>query len=91
MFITLLSILLFITIFTDVQLIETFATSPGTLLQLVAKGPQDAYLTGYPSYFNEYVYDPVPASKFRKDLHYKNYHPYHPTGWSFLDEFPLFW
>lgn len=25
------------------------STSPGTLLQLVAKGPQDVYLTGYPT------------------------------------------
>ena len=24
------------------------ATSPGTLLQLRARGPQDTYLTGYP-------------------------------------------
>jgi hypothetical protein len=94
MFITLLAIILFIIIFTDVELVESWATSPGTLIQLAANsGPQDFYLTGYPTrgQYNEYVYDPVPRCGGRKDLYYKNYHPYRPSGWSFLDEFPYFW
>lgn len=44
-----IAILIYILIFTDIQLIEDFGTSPGTLVQLYAKGPQDLYLTGPPS------------------------------------------
>lgn len=33
---------------------EQFATSPGTILQLMAKGVQDAYLTGLPRYSFDY-------------------------------------
>lgn len=38
------------------RLRETAASSPGTLMQLVAKGPQDAYLTGYRPYGLYYGY-----------------------------------
>lgn len=37
------------------QYTESFATSPGTLLQLKAKGLQDSYLTGLPRYPFDYL------------------------------------
>ena len=68
-FIALFAILIYIIIFTDIQLIEDFGTSPGTLVQLYAKGPQDLYLTGPPSigtldYNYNYNYYPSPYPQF---------------------------
>lgn len=57
---------------------ENFATSPGTLLQLAAKGPQDIYLTGLP-YIDPHTYlDPLFYSTTRPI----NYRPiYYPPYW----------
>jgi len=93
MFVELLAIIFLIILFGDFDLIEKFATSPGTLLQLVAKGPQDVYLTGYPSSsfppFKDYTFDNL--SRTKNDLYYRKYHPYRYSGWSILDQFPKFW
>jgi len=48
----LLMVILISVLWVGTTIKESFGTSPGTLLQLVAKGPQDLYLTGpsYPRY-----------------------------------------
>ena len=45
-----LIILFVVVIYSLTSGIEGFATSPGTLIQLAAKGAQDSYLTGIPRY-----------------------------------------
>ena len=103
MLFTLLAILLFLVMF-DYLDVESFATSPGTLLQLAAKGPQDCYLTGCPRYGyyhpplyipsyrrpyqQVYVYDKIPKKSILKA---DKYHSYESSGWSIFDEFPFFW
>lgn len=37
---------------------EFGTTSPGTLIQLLAKGPQDLYLTGWPNWMHPYRLHP---------------------------------
>ena len=50
---------------------ENFAaTSPGTLTQLVAKGPQDSYLTSFDPYRYPYYYGS------RRRYPYYGYYPY---------------
>tara|TARA_R100001163_G_scaffold65729_1_gene64317 strand:+ start:7772 stop:8047 length:276 start_codon:yes stop_codon:yes gene_type:complete len=90
MLITILAILIFLIVFYDVNLlVEPFATSPGTLLQLIAKGPQDVYLTGYPNRpYYKYSYDSVALPK---DAYYNKFKKYSPSGFGSFDEFPFFW
>jgi hypothetical protein len=102
--IAVIAILIYILIFTDIQLMEDFGTSPGTMIQLYAKGPQDQYLTGPPSvdtlaydydypylYPNRYTFDRVALPSYYQ----YRYSPYrrspHRKYWRFLDEFPTFW
>lgn len=93
MWIELLALLFLIYLFGGFDLIERAATSPGTLLQLVAKGPQDVYLTGYPNWwrppFADYSFERLSHSK--NDLYYRKYAPYNGSSGSFLSEFPFFW
>jgi len=67
-----IAILIYILIFTDIQLIEDFGTSPGTLVQLYAKGPQDYYLTGSPS-----------IGTINYDLN-NNTYPYYPRTYPYI-------
>lgn len=94
-------ILLFLTLLAFIygQATETFqlsqlgggATSPGTLLQLVAKGPQDFYLTGVPDQgfygYGGYGYSgPISPHYFRNPYGYHypysaGYGGYRRPGW----------
>lgn len=60
--------------------------SPGTLLQLVAKGPQDLYLTGYPDDLRPVGYYPIRGAKY----HYHRFHPYRFGGYYPVMEFPRY-
>jgi len=50
------------------QIIEYGSTSPGTMLQLVAKGPQDVYLTGWDYFYTN------PKHLYRPYFRYYSYH-----------------
>lgn len=65
---------------------ETFASS-GALLQLVAKGPQDLYMTGdagkYMNYYYPYGYYPHSIWNNPTRMHYPQYYPsFYPNIWS---------
>lgn len=72
-----LLVILTLIIVNNQPLIE-HATSPGTLLQLVAKGPQDLYLTGPPV---------APWDRY----YYRRFHPYRFGGYYEEDNFPFYW
>jgi hypothetical protein len=49
-------LLLLVLILVVLYLINKRENYAGALTQLYAKGPQDYYLTGYPTYYNPYYY-----------------------------------
>ena len=59
------------------SLVEHGSTSPGTLLQLVAKGPQDLYLTSPSGYYPSLLYPDYPRlyPNYPR-LYPRFYHPY---------------
>lgn len=60
-------IVIIILLFLVYNSIENFATSPGTMIQLAAKGPQDIALTGFPE-DGVYLYAYRPIRSERSEL-----------------------
>lgn len=73
------------------------ATSPGTLLQLVAKGPQDVYLTGFPTGgYGRWDY-PHPAYGYPTRYYHGRSSPYlgspywgNPYGYGYGYGYPIY-